>query len=68
MSDQPNKELVKMNVMWFRRGLRLHDNPALLSCIRACVEEESVKTDEKRQFMACYIFDEPAEGDFLKKC
>ena len=35
-----------LNVMWFRRGLRLHDNPALHAALKDCEE-----------FLAIYIFD-----------
>ena len=39
-----------MSILWFRRGLRLHDNLALLSAI-----------DKSKGFAAVYIFDPPGE-------
>lgn len=33
MSKRSSEEMEKKSLMWFRKGLRLHDNPALL---RAC--------------------------------
>ena len=39
-----------MNVLWFRRGLRLHDNPALLSAI-----------EKSKKFAAVFIFDPPGK-------
>ena len=44
--------VTEMNILWFRRGLRLHDNPALLSAL-----------ENKKKFAAVYIFDPP--GIFL---
>ena len=35
-----------MNLLWFRRGLRLHDNPALLSALK-----------NSNKFAAVFIFD-----------
>jgi len=40
-----------MNVLWFRRGLRFHDNPSLLSAIK-----------DAESFSAIYIFDTKFEG------
>ena len=40
------------SIMWFRRGLRLHGNPALLSAVQ----------DGAQGFAAVYIFDPPS-GD-----
>jgi len=37
-----------MNILWFRRGLRLHDSPALLSAV-----------ENSSTFAAVYIFDPP---------
>ena len=40
-----------MSILWFRRGLRLHDNPALLSAV-----------ENSKGFAAVYIvFDPPGE-------
>jgi cryptochrome len=36
-----------MNLLWFRRGLRLHDNPALLSAL-----------ENSKKFAAVFIFDQ----------
>ncbi|XP_046642554.1 cryptochrome-1-like isoform X1 [Daphnia pulicaria] len=35
-----------MNVLWFRRGLRIHDNPALLSAL-----------ENSKDFIALFVFD-----------
>ena len=39
-----------MSILWFRRGLRLHDNSSLLSAV-----------DNSKGFAAVYIFDPPGE-------
>ena len=39
-----------MSILWFRRSLRLHDNPALLSEIK-----------NSKSFAAVYIFDPPGK-------
>lgn len=41
------------SVLWFRHGLRLHDNPALLSAL---------ELGKNRQFMAVFIFDGESAG------
>jgi len=43
------------SIMWFRRGLRVHDNPALLSAVQ----------DVTQGFAAVYIFDPPSAGECL---
>jgi deoxyribodipyrimidine photolyase len=42
----------KVNVIWFRRGLRLHDNPALHEALKNC-----------QKFLAIYIFDTTFSGN-----
>ena len=44
----------KMNILWFRRGLRLHDSPALLSAV-----------ENSSTFAAVYIFDPPGIKQLL---
>ena len=39
---------MSISLIWFRRGLRLHDNPALLSAV-----------ENSKSFAAVYIFDPP---------
>lgn len=48
----PNEERsLKGSVLWFRRGLRLHDNPALLKALSA-----------KAEFYPVFIFDGLSAG------
>ena len=48
----------KTGIHWFRHGLRLHDNPALLAC-----------TDESERFIPIFIFDDKSAGiDYLYIC
>lgn len=42
------------NVLWFRHGLRLHDNPALLNALA-----------HGGQFMAVFIFDGQSAGTWI---
>jgi cryptochrome len=45
-----------VSVLWFRHGLRLHDNPSLL---------EAVKTwGQKVTFYPIFIFDGESAGDY----
>ena len=46
---------VKMSILWYRRSLRLHDNPALLSAV-----ENSIF------FAAVYIFDPSGKFDLIE--
>lgn len=41
------------SVLWFRHGLRLHDNPALLNALQLA---------KGGQFMAVFIFDGESAG------
>ena len=41
----------KTGIHWFRHGLRLHDNPALLAC-----------QDEVERFIPIFIFDGKSAG------
>lgn len=43
--------MVKTGIHWFRHGLRLHDNPALYSCL-----------DEVERFVPIFIFDGESAG------
>jgi deoxyribodipyrimidine photolyase len=43
-----------MNVLWFRRGLRIHDNPALLSAL-----------ENSKDFIALFVFDTTFQGILL---
>lgn len=43
------------SVLWFRHGLRLHDNPALLRALELAREGS--------QFMAVFIFDGESAGE-----
>ena len=42
-----------MNILWFRRGLRLHDNPALLTAI-----------ENSKKFLAIFIIDTKFQGNY----
>lgn len=44
------------SVLWFRHGLRLHDNPALLEAIRSYNEQEVT-------FYPVFIFDGESAGE-----
>lgn len=44
------------SVLWFRHGLRLHDNPALLDAIKISNDRP------QRQFIAIFIFDGESGG------
>lgn len=48
------------NVLWFRHGLRLHDNPALRKAIEL--------SEDCGQFMAVFIFDGESAGKFNRWC
>lgn len=45
------------NVIWFRHGLRLHDNPALLEAL------EKRNSGEKVHLIPIYIFDGETSGN-----
>lgn len=45
------------SVLWFRHGLRLHDNPALLEAIRC-------DRDRKVTFYPVFIFDGESAGNY----
>jgi cryptochrome len=44
---------------WFRRGLRLHDNPALVKAV-------SLASDQKRPLLHVYVLDPAARGGALR--
>lgn len=61
-----------MNVVWFRRGLRFHDNPALISALENtrstsgnAEHHDDSKSSSQKQFMACYIFEGKLEDNLL---
>lgn len=62
MQRQIKKRIVMKggpSVLWFRHGLRLHDNPALLNALQLA---------KGGQFMAVFIFDgESAGGSRLSR-
>ena len=44
------------SILWFRHGLRLHDNPSLLEALKIC-------GDEKTVFYPVFIFDGESAGE-----
>lgn len=53
MDEMPRK-YSKLSVLWFRHGLRLHDNPALLDAVKHC-----------DAFLPIFIFDGESAGTKL---
>jgi cryptochrome len=50
------------SILWFRHGLRLHDNPALLAAIDNFKTKNGEVTD-KMQLFPVFIFDGESAGE-----
>lgn len=53
-------EMEVKSILWFRHGLRLHDNPALLEALKS-------KWQQKVTFYPVFIFDGESAGKYFKR-
>jgi len=53
MEEAPEKATI--SILWFRHGLRLHDNPAFLEAVK----------DKSHFFLPLFIFDGESAGKYF---
>ncbi len=57
--EEPTAVLSSISILWFRHGLRTHDNPALIAALR---NKTSVSSRVEQSFMPIFIFDGESAG------